>query len=85
MFASMVEKFEQNSIEIRSIKDTWRVNCRDSTNGLQYPEALNAKLPPEEAAFITFTEKQAKTLMITNVVIPSSRPRFAIQAGVHQA
>ena len=74
MFASMVEKFEQNGVVIRSIKDTWRVNGRDSTNGLQYLEVLAAGLPPEEAAFLTFTGKQAKALGITNVVVPPAEP-----------
>jgi hypothetical protein len=74
MFASMVEKFEQNDVEIRSIKDTWRVNGRDSTNGLQYLEAITSGLPPDEAAFLTFTGKQAKALGITNVVVPPTAP-----------
>lgn len=76
MFKSMIEKFHKNGVEIHSIRDTWRVNGRDSTNGLQYLEAISAGYSPQEAAFKTFTGRQASDLGFRGVDMPTAEPPF---------
>lgn len=89
MFASMLEKFRQHGVEVQSIRDVWRTGGRDSTNGLQYLDAISRGLPPEEAAFETFTGRQAKALGMENAFVPPSetgtfKPIFTKSEIEHQ-
>ncbi len=67
MFASMVRKFEENGVEITGLRDIWRLNGRDSTNGRQYREALERGDSAETAAFRTFSGVQARELGLNRV------------------
>lgn len=74
MLTSMVDKFQQNGVDIKRMQGAMMTEGPSSSVGRQYLNAIAAGHTPEEAAFMTLTGQQAKALGMNHVIVPPMSP-----------